>query len=202
LVDIFLRNELLNFQRALALDGDGFELVGIEFEVLAFGDFVALDDVVVGNFVAGLGIDLAITDAIAGLFVELMKADFFSVRSSPGTMRSDTKRETASDSLSSTHARPQHSLLRNTAFRERAESGGLLRRNQRRNRIIKPPWLLDFSTFRSHSVLMPTRGDMLRFAIAFALMRARKLVRPAARTQRRGALPGCRRCRAPAATTR
>jgi hypothetical protein len=37
--------------------------------------------------------------------------------------------------------------------------------------------VIDFLTFRSHSVLMRTRGDILRFAIAFALMRARKLVR-------------------------
>jgi hypothetical protein len=37
--------------------------------------------------------------------------------------------------------------------------------------------VIDFLTFRSHFVLMRTRGDMLRFAIAFALMRARKLVR-------------------------
>jgi hypothetical protein len=37
--------------------------------------------------------------------------------------------------------------------------------------------VIDLPAFRSQSVLMRTRGDMLRFAIAFALMRARKLVR-------------------------
>jgi hypothetical protein len=50
---------------------------------------------------------------------------------------------------------------------------------------------------------MKTRGDLLRFALAFALMRARKLVRglpPGA--QRRGALPRRRRRGSPIAAAR
>src|SRR5262249_49188594 len=99
------------------------------------------------------------------------------VRSWPETARSDTRRETASDNLSSTHARPQHSLLRNTTRGELMGIWRRMRRNQRRRRRIKDRMVIDFLTFRSHSVLMRTRSDMLRFAIAFALRRARKPVR-------------------------
>ena len=53
-------------------------LVG-DLDVFAFGDLVALDDVLGRHFLAGLGIDLAIADAIAGLAVDLIEADFFAL---------------------------------------------------------------------------------------------------------------------------
>jgi hypothetical protein len=47
--------------------------------VLAFADFVAFDDVSGLDFITGLNIDLAVFDAISCAFVELMKADLFSL---------------------------------------------------------------------------------------------------------------------------
>jgi hypothetical protein len=46
---------------------------------LPFADLVAFDDVGSLDFISGLGIDLAVLDAIAGVFVDLMEADFFSL---------------------------------------------------------------------------------------------------------------------------
>ena len=46
---------------------------------MAFADFVAFDDVGGLDFIAGLCIDLPIFDAIAGVFIDLMKADLFSL---------------------------------------------------------------------------------------------------------------------------
>jgi hypothetical protein len=61
----------------LAMDGNGFEFFGIELDVLALANLIALDDVVLRHLVAGFGIELAIPDPVAGLFVELMEADLF-----------------------------------------------------------------------------------------------------------------------------
>jgi hypothetical protein len=38
--------------RALALNRDGFELLGIKFDIVALADFVALDDICRIDFVA------------------------------------------------------------------------------------------------------------------------------------------------------
>ena len=40
-------------------------------------DLVALDDVLVGDLLAGVGIDLGVFDAVAGLPVELIEGDLF-----------------------------------------------------------------------------------------------------------------------------
>jgi hypothetical protein len=46
---------------------------------LAFADFVALDDVGGIDLLSGLGIYLAVFDAVARRFVDLIKADFLSL---------------------------------------------------------------------------------------------------------------------------
>ena len=43
-------------------------------------DLVALDDVLVGDFLAGVGVDLGVFDAMAGLPVELIERDLFGFR--------------------------------------------------------------------------------------------------------------------------
>jgi hypothetical protein len=48
---------------------------------LVLGDLVSFDDVRLLDFVARLGIYLAVADAVAGLFVELIEADLFPLRS-------------------------------------------------------------------------------------------------------------------------
>jgi hypothetical protein len=40
-----LRHKLVDFDCALALDGDCLKLFGLDLDVLSFADFVALDDV-------------------------------------------------------------------------------------------------------------------------------------------------------------
>jgi hypothetical protein len=77
LVDLFFRNEFVDVDDPLALDSDRFQLFGIEFKVLALADLVALDDVFGGHFVAAVCVYLAILDAVTGLLVDLMEADFF-----------------------------------------------------------------------------------------------------------------------------
>jgi len=79
-VDLFLRHELVDFDRALALDSDCLKLLGVEFDICAFADLVAFDDLLRIDFLAGLCIDLAILDAVSGILVDLMKADATSVR--------------------------------------------------------------------------------------------------------------------------
>src|SRR5262249_35193129 len=44
LVDLSLRHELVDLDRALALDRDGLELFGLKLDVLALADLVAFDD--------------------------------------------------------------------------------------------------------------------------------------------------------------
>jgi hypothetical protein len=48
---------------------------GFELDVFALANLVALDDVLALDLVAGVGIDLAVLDAVAGGLVELMEAD-------------------------------------------------------------------------------------------------------------------------------
>src|SRR6185437_3785388 len=68
------------------LDGTGrFQREGVEFLVRHFDgsvgvDLVALHDVFGSDFVAGIGIDLDVFDAVTGLAVDLVEADFFGVR--------------------------------------------------------------------------------------------------------------------------
>ena len=81
LVNIVLHDELLDLDRVLALDGNGFQFLGIKLDILALADLVALDDVGLLNLVAGLGVDFSIPDTIAGLLVELVEADLFPLRS-------------------------------------------------------------------------------------------------------------------------
>ena len=63
-----------------AVNRNRLEFFGIELDVLALGDLVTLDDVLLRNFITGPGIDLAIPDPVAGLLVELVEADLFALR--------------------------------------------------------------------------------------------------------------------------
>jgi hypothetical protein len=48
-------------------------------DVLAFTDLVALDDIWGIDLFSGFRIHLAVSDAVAGLFIDLIEADFFSL---------------------------------------------------------------------------------------------------------------------------
>jgi hypothetical protein len=68
---------LISSAQATCMDGNGFELFGIELDILALPYLIALDDVLLWHLIAGPRIDLAIPDAVTGLFVELVEADLF-----------------------------------------------------------------------------------------------------------------------------
>jgi hypothetical protein len=79
-VYLVLGHELVDVDRPLALDRDSFKLLGIEFDIVALADLVALDDICRIHFIGRFGIDLAILDAVAGFLIELMEADLLAFR--------------------------------------------------------------------------------------------------------------------------
>src|SRR6202048_1975644 len=81
-VDLLPRNELVDVDRALALNRDGFELLGIKFDIVVLADFVALDDICGIDLVAAFRIDLTVLDAMASLLIELVEADLLALRGS------------------------------------------------------------------------------------------------------------------------
>src|SRR5262249_5401025 len=78
-VDFGLRHEFVDLDRPGALEGDRFELVVVNLDILALGDLIALDDVFGFNFFTGVLVDPAIADAIAGLFIDLVETDLLAL---------------------------------------------------------------------------------------------------------------------------
>ena len=78
-VDFVARHELIDIDGLGAFERDRFHFLVGDLDVFAFGDLVTLDDVLGRDFLAGLGIDLAIADATTGCFVDLIEADFFAL---------------------------------------------------------------------------------------------------------------------------
>src|SRR5262249_49392835 len=78
-VDLLALDELIDLDRACGLERDVLELVLRHLEVAALVDLITLDDVVVGNLLAGLRVDADVFDAMAGVLVDLIEADFLGV---------------------------------------------------------------------------------------------------------------------------
>jgi hypothetical protein len=70
-----LGDKLLDVDGSLAFKRNGLELLGIKLDVLSLGDLIAFYDVARLDFVARLGVDLAVSDPMPGFLVELMEAD-------------------------------------------------------------------------------------------------------------------------------
>jgi hypothetical protein len=68
-VALVLGHKLVDVDCALALNRDGFELLGIKLDIVALPDLVALDDICRIHFVAGFRIDLAVFNAVPGLLI-------------------------------------------------------------------------------------------------------------------------------------
>jgi hypothetical protein len=68
-VNFFSEHELIDFDGALALNGNRFEFFWFELEILSLTDFVSFDDVGGFNLISGLRIDLAILDAVPGILL-------------------------------------------------------------------------------------------------------------------------------------
>jgi len=66
---------------AVGFDRNGLEFLGVKLDIVALADLVSFDDIRRIDFVAALGIYLAVFDAVPGLLVELMEADLLALRS-------------------------------------------------------------------------------------------------------------------------
>src|ERR1700704_2151916 len=66
---------------ACGFERNVFQLVFRHLNVGVGVDLVALHDVIVGNFLAGISIDLGVFDAVASLSVDLVEADFLGIGS-------------------------------------------------------------------------------------------------------------------------
>jgi hypothetical protein len=75
-IDLRFGHKFIDVDRALALDCNGFELLGCELDVLALGDLVAFDDVALLDVVACLGIHLAVADALPVSLLSWLKLIF------------------------------------------------------------------------------------------------------------------------------
>jgi hypothetical protein len=79
-VDLAAVDELVDLDRPGRFQGDVLEFVLRHFDEGVRVDLVALDDVLVGDLLAGVGVHLGILDAVAGLAVELIERDLLGLR--------------------------------------------------------------------------------------------------------------------------
>jgi hypothetical protein len=79
LVDFAPRHELVDIDRLGAFERDRFQFLVGDLDILAFGDFVSLDDLLRRDFLAALGVDLAVADAVAGGAVDLIETDLLAL---------------------------------------------------------------------------------------------------------------------------
>ncbi|OIQ69600.1 hypothetical protein GALL_487970 [mine drainage metagenome] len=79
-VDIGFRHKFVDLDRVRRFQRDVVEFLLRHLDVGVGVDLVAFHDVFGGDFLAGVGIDLGIFDAMTGLAVDLVEADLFGVR--------------------------------------------------------------------------------------------------------------------------
>jgi len=79
-VDVGSGNEFVDLDGASRFQRNVVEFVLRHLDVGIGVDLVALHDVFVGDFLAGIGVDLRIFDAMAGLAVDLVEGDLLGVR--------------------------------------------------------------------------------------------------------------------------
>src|ERR1035437_8751060 len=80
IVDICTRNEFVDIDRPGRLQRDVVEFVFGDLDIAVVVDLVALHNIFVVDFFAGVGINLKVFDAMSGLAIYLVKADLFAVR--------------------------------------------------------------------------------------------------------------------------
>jgi len=98
LVDLGFRHELVDLDRLRTFERDGLQFVVRDLDVFALGDFVALDDLVRRDFLAGLLVHLAVADAVAGLAVDLVEADLLAL--GRGGIKGDRTRDQRQSQIS------------------------------------------------------------------------------------------------------
>src|SRR4029079_5244426 len=78
-VDLGPRHQLIDLDRLLAFQRDCLELLVADLDVVAFLNLVGLNDILLLDFLARVLVDLAVTDAVYGLRVDLVEADFLAL---------------------------------------------------------------------------------------------------------------------------
>src|SRR6266480_2266532 len=73
-----LGNELINVNGSGALKGYGFKFLVRHFDVLAFPNLIATDDLFIGHFLAGPLIDTTHPNSIAGLTIDVVEPNLLS----------------------------------------------------------------------------------------------------------------------------
>ena len=79
--DLAAVDELVDFDSSRRFQRDVLKLFLRHLDEGVGVDLVALDDVLVGDLLAGVGVHFGVFDAVAGLPVELVEGDFFGFRS-------------------------------------------------------------------------------------------------------------------------
>ena len=79
-VDLAAVDELVDLDGSRRFQRDVLELLLRHLDEGVGVDLVALDDVLVGDLLAGVGVHLGVLDAVAGLPVELVERDLFGFR--------------------------------------------------------------------------------------------------------------------------
>ncbi len=79
-VDLAAVDELVDLDGSRRFQRDVLELLLRHLDEGVGVDLVALDDVLVGDLLAGVGVHLGVLDAVAGLPVELVEGDLFGFR--------------------------------------------------------------------------------------------------------------------------
>ena len=77
MLDLALVDELVDFDGSGRFQRDVLEFFLGHLDERVGVDLVALDDVLVGDLLAGVGIDLGVLDAMAGLPIQLVEGDLF-----------------------------------------------------------------------------------------------------------------------------
>ena len=79
-IDLAAVDELVDLDGSRRFQRDVLELLLRHLDEGVGVDLVALDDVLVGDLLAGVGVHLGVLDAVAGLPVELVERDLFGFR--------------------------------------------------------------------------------------------------------------------------
>jgi hypothetical protein len=79
-IDLGAVNEFVDLDRPGRFQSHVLELLFGDLDESVGVDLVALDDVLVGDFLAGVGIDLGVFDAVAGFAIELIERDLLGFR--------------------------------------------------------------------------------------------------------------------------
>ena len=106
LVDLALRNELIDVDGSRAFNLNGLELLVLYNEILAFADLIPSRNVLPRDDLAGPGIHILLLQPVSGLPIDAIETDFFAAARRPGREQLDRKRGKAEGSPSNSRAGP------------------------------------------------------------------------------------------------